>query len=183
MTAHRDRVDELIASWQSELPDVIGPSSELMKRIMLLSADLAEATRRELPPLGLTVAEYDVIVALRRAGKPYRMRPAELSRGLFLSTGGTSNVTNHLLAQGLVVREPDPTDGRSSLIRLTGPGVALAERAVRATAAAHADLFAAIPPAAVRTATRALRDVSAAVDTIRRQRPTAARGNPARNAS
>lgn len=173
---------ELIDAWRAELPDVLGPSTELGKRVLLLAAALDQATRRELPALGLTVAEYDVLVALRRAGEPYRMKPNELARALFLSTGGTSNVTNHLVAAGLAEREADPDDGRSSWVRLTETGVATAERAVRASSAAHAEVFAAVPPDVLATATEALRAVFAAVEPAR-PRPVPARNPRGRSVS
>src|SRR2546429_9462086 len=135
-----DPVDELLSAWRTELPDVLGPASELAKRILVLSGELAAATKRELPRFGLTVAEFDVLATLRRSGRPYRLKSNELSRALLLSTGGTSNVTTHLVAEGMVRREQDPDDGRSTLIRLTQKGVAIAEDAVRATSAAHAEI-------------------------------------------
>jgi DNA-binding MarR family transcriptional regulator len=154
-----DRVDRLIASWQRELPEVLYPTSELTKRILLLATELNEATRQVLRGLGLTTAEFDVIVSLRRSGTPYRQKPSDLSRNLLLSTGGTSNVTNQLVRRGLVVREPDPVDGRGTQIRLTDEGVALAERAVQASAAAHHQLWSSHPDEAVKQAAAALRDV------------------------
>jgi len=155
-----DRVDRLIASWQRELPEVLYPTSELTKRILVLATELNEGTRRVLRDLGLTTAEFDVIVSLRRSGPPYRQKPSDLSRSLLLSTGGTSNVTNQLVRRGLVVREPDPDDGRGTQIRLTDEGVTLAERAVQASAAAHHELWSGLPDDAVKQATVALRDVS-----------------------
>jgi hypothetical protein len=72
-----------------------------------------------------------------------------------------NRIINRLAADGLVHREPDPTDGRSTLIRLTPAGVALAERAVRATSAAHEAVFAGLPPEVVEAATLALRAIPA----------------------
>jgi DNA-binding MarR family transcriptional regulator len=152
-----DPVDRLIASWWQELPEVLYPSSELAKRIMLLAAQLNEATRRVLRDLGLTTAEFDVIVSLRRGGTPYRQKPSDLSRNLLLSSGGTSNVTNQLVRRGLVIREPDPDDGRGTQIRLTPEGVSLAERAVKASSAAHHELWADLPDETVDQAAKALR--------------------------
>ncbi|WP_432000338.1 MarR family winged helix-turn-helix transcriptional regulator [Streptomyces sioyaensis] len=154
-----DPVDALMGAWRSELPDVLRPTTELSKRIVQLAGALDEATRGILPELGLTVAEFDILAALRRAGEPYRMRPNELSRSLLLSSGGLSNVVNHLTARGLVRREPSPDDGRSTMIRLTPDGVHTAERAVRAHADAHEAVFAEASPTAVQAAARALREV------------------------
>ncbi|MFF0265313.1 MarR family winged helix-turn-helix transcriptional regulator [Kribbella sp. NPDC004536] len=152
-----DPVDRLIASWGQELPEVLYPTSELTKRILVLSGVLNEATRRVLRDLALTTAEFDVIVSLRRSGTPYRQKPSDLSRSLLLSTGGTSNVTNQLVRRGLVVREPDPADGRGTQIRLTDEGVALAEKAVKASAAAHHELWSGLPAEVVEQAAVALR--------------------------
>jgi DNA-binding MarR family transcriptional regulator len=165
-----DRVDELIAAWQAEFPDALGPTSELAKRVLTLAAELEAATRRELPAFGLTVAEFDVLVALRRSGKPYRLTPNALSRSLMLSTGGTSNVVNRLVASGFVRRTNHPDDARSTLIQLTADGRRLAERAVVANTAAHEEVFAGASPAATRAATEALRRLSPAPESPRRRR-------------
>ncbi|NUR58557.1 MAG: MarR family transcriptional regulator [Catenulispora sp.] len=148
-----------MAAWRTELPDVLGPTSELTKRILLLARRLDAATREVLPELGLTVAALDVLAALRRSGEPYRMRSNELTQALMLSTGGTSNVINRLAADGLVAREPDPQDGRSTLVRLTPEGVKAAENAVRANTAAHSAVFAGLSPEVIAAATHALRAV------------------------
>lgn len=168
VAAESDPVDALLSAWRAELPDVLGPSSELTKRIMVLSGELAAASKRELAAFGLTGAEFDVLATLRRSGPPYRLKPNELSRSLLLSTGGTSNVVNHLVSQGLVQREPDPDDGRSTLISLTPKGMTLAEDALRATSVAHAELFAEIPPAVLAVATKGLRELASARSTGRR---------------
>lgn len=156
-----DRVDQLIESWRQELPGVLYPTSELTKRVMLLAGDLNEVTRRVLRELGLTTAEFDVLVTLRRSGAPYRMKPTELSRRLMLSSGGTSNVVNQLVNRELVVREPDPDDGRGTQIRLTATGVEAAEQAVQASSAAHDEMWAGVPAEVVRAAAEALRPLFA----------------------
>jgi DNA-binding MarR family transcriptional regulator len=157
VTERDDPVDRLVAAWRAELPEVLYPTTELAKRIMLLAGELTESTRVVLRELGLTAAEFDVIVALRRSGSPYRQKPSDLSRGLLLSTGGTSNVTNQLVRRGLVVREPDPDDGRGTQIRLTPEGVTLAEQAVKGSSAAHDALWAHLPAETVDQAATALR--------------------------
>ncbi|MYS87427.1 MarR family winged helix-turn-helix transcriptional regulator [Embleya scabrispora] len=173
MTAPQDRASALVSAWQAELPDVLDATTELSKRIMLLAADLDEATRRELPEFGLTPAQFGVLVALRRAGAPYRLKPTELSRALLLSSGGTSNVTNHLVAEGLAERLPDQGDGRGTLISLTPRGVQVAEDAVRANAAAHAEIWRGAPAAAIEAATLALREIAAATEVPRSTRRSA----------
>ncbi|MEH0580523.1 MarR family transcriptional regulator [Streptomyces sp. B21-108] len=159
MTATSDPVDAVLQTWRAELPEVIFASSELSKRIMFLATALDRGTRRELDELGLTVAEFDVLVALRRAGEPYRLKPNQLARSLMLSTGGTTNVTHRLVARGVVEREADPSDARSTWLKLTPDGVALAERAVLANSTEHEALFEGVPAEIIEAATVALRDL------------------------
>ena len=146
-------------AWRAELPEILFASSELSKRIMFLSAALDRVTRRDLAEFGLTLAEFDVLVTLRRAGEPYRMKPNQLARSLMLSTGGTTNVTHRLVARGAVEREDDPADARSTWIRLTADGSALAERAVLAISAEHDAFFEGVPAEVIDAATAALRDL------------------------
>ncbi|WP_063043836.1 MarR family winged helix-turn-helix transcriptional regulator [Nocardia pseudovaccinii] len=162
-----DPVEAWLGQWREELPSVLNSSSELIKRVMFFAEVLNGMMRSELADLGLTAAEFDVLVALRRAGAPYRLKPNQLARSLMLSTGGTTNVTHRLVSRELVEREGDPDDARSAWLRLTRQGVALAERAVLVNAAAHDALFESVPATAVDAATVALRDVFAACPALR----------------
>nr|WP_142100800.1 winged helix DNA-binding protein [Pseudonocardia cypriaca] len=82
---------------------------------------------------------------------------------------------NRLAARGLVARQPDPDDRRGTLVALTDDGVALAEEAVRTSTAAHAAVLAAVPEPVLAAAAGALREVFAAVGSIRRPGAPAAR--------
>lgn len=162
MTSAGDPVDAWLDTWRVELDGVVLRSSELSKRIMFLADVLQRVTRDELVDLGLTPAEFDILVALRRSGSPYQLKPNQLARSLLLSRGGTTNVTHRLVARGLVVREDDATDARSTWLRLTPEGVDLAERAVLAGSATHDMLFDDVPTAVLDAASDALRNVFAA---------------------
>jgi DNA-binding MarR family transcriptional regulator len=105
-----------------------------------------------------------VLVSLRRAGPPYRLKPTDLARALLLSSGGTSNVLNRLETAGLLDRDADPEDGRGTWCRLTRAGRDLAERAVRANSAAHAAVFDPVPGPVLTAAAEALGRVVDAVD-------------------
>ncbi|QNP76212.1 MarR family transcriptional regulator [Streptomyces roseirectus] len=125
--------------------------------------------RRRLADFQLTPAEFDVLTALRRTGDPYRMKPNRLARALMLSSGGTTNVTHRLVARGLVVREADPEDARSTWLRLTPEGVDTAERAVVSVGeATQSDLFDGAPTDLVEKTTAALRELFAAAPRLRR---------------
>lgn len=148
-----------MAAWRAELPGATGLELEVAKRTGRLGALLADAANTALAPFALTKAEYEVIAVLRAAGRPYRLRPTDLAGRLLLSSGGTSNLLRRLGDAGLVEREADSSDARSSWVRLTRTGVETAEAAVRAAAAAQAGLLSTVPEATVRAASDALRAV------------------------
>ncbi len=159
----RDEVDALVPGWAAELPPSLVATLELSKRISRLGGLLEQAVRAELAELGLTYAEFDVLAALRRAGEPYRLKPSELSRSLFLTSGGTSNVLQRLAAAGHVEREANPGDGRSRWVQLTESGRQVAAAALEASGRAHTEVMSGVPDEAVRRAADALREVLSVV--------------------
>lgn len=107
--------------------------------------------------LGLTKAEYETLAVLRASGAPYRLRPSDLTQQLALSSGGTSNVLRRLTTAGLIEREDNAEDARSSWVRLSPLGIKTAEDAVRAATAARTKVLDPVPQPTVRAAIDALR--------------------------
>ncbi|MFE0100391.1 MarR family winged helix-turn-helix transcriptional regulator [Streptomyces sp. NPDC059009] len=163
MERRTDRIDDVVRAWRRELPDAVGPTTELASRIMLLSTALDDVTTRELNKLKLTVAEYHTLVALRRAGNPFRMRPSQIVNELPITSGGTSKILKQLSVRGLVVRRPDEWDGRVTWVQLTDAGLTFSEEAVRNTSAAQQELFRRLAPETAEHATHALRELSVSV--------------------
>ncbi|MFI9384919.1 MarR family winged helix-turn-helix transcriptional regulator [Kutzneria sp. NPDC052558] len=155
----RDVVDGILDAWRGQLPEIAGIELELSKRAGRLHTMLAEATNGQLSRFGLTKAEYDVLAVLRSTGEPHRLRPTDLAARLLLSSGGTSNVLRRLAAEGLVTREADPDDARSSWVQLTPQGADTAEAAVLASTEAQGTLLKAVPPETARQAADILREV------------------------
>jgi len=155
----RDTVDEIADAWGRELPGVAGSELELSKRAARLAALLNAPVEAVLARLGLTKAEYDILAVLRASGKPYQLRPSVLTQRLLLTSGGTSNVLRRLAAADLIKREPDPSDARSSWVRLSTRGVKVAEEAVHAATAAQAAALRDVAPQTARAAIDALRKV------------------------
>ncbi|MFG2005747.1 MarR family winged helix-turn-helix transcriptional regulator [Spirillospora sp. NPDC048911] len=157
---NRDVVDELVPTWENDgVPAAMIANLELGKRVAWLGNLLEQAMRAELAELGLTYAEFDVLVALRRAGEPYRLKPTELTRALFLTSGGTSNVLQRLTKEGYVERDADPGDARSRWVRLTPEGLRAAEAGLKVTGRAQREVMAGVPEETMRRAADALREV------------------------
>ena len=76
---------------------------------------------RRLADAGLPLSWYDVLLVLNSApGR--RLRMTELGSRAVLSRERVSRVVTELERAGLVRREPNPEDGRSSYAMLTGEG-------------------------------------------------------------
>jgi DNA-binding MarR family transcriptional regulator len=92
---------------------------------------LAQLLQAELEPIfaahGVNGGEFDVLASLRRAGRPYRLTPTELSKALMVTSGGMTKRLTALEGRGLISREPDPNDGRSTTVSLTREGRRLVE--------------------------------------------------------
>jgi DNA-binding MarR family transcriptional regulator len=155
----RDVVDDIADAWGRELPGAVGTELELSKRAARLAALLTAPVEVALARHGLTKAEYDILAVLRSAGKPYQLRPSVLAQRLVLTSGGTSNVLRRLAAAGLVERDPDPSDARSSWVRLTAHGVKVAEEVVRAASTAQAAALRDVPQDTIRAGIDALREI------------------------
>jgi len=67
-----------------------------------------------------TLPRFDVLAALERA--PEGLQLGELSRALLVSNGNVTGVIARLVAEGLVHRRVDGSDGRVVRVSLTGAG-------------------------------------------------------------
>ncbi|GAB3611144.1 MULTISPECIES: MarR family winged helix-turn-helix transcriptional regulator [Humibacter] len=80
---------------------------------------------------GLTQAQLSALSSIVRKGP---LRPGDLARIESVAAPSATRVVAELESRGLIAREPDPADGRSSLVSATDAGQAavLAARAERA---------------------------------------------------
>ncbi|MEU7859488.1 MarR family transcriptional regulator [Nonomuraea sp. NPDC049141] len=159
-----DEVDAMVPRWQdSGLSSSLVAGLELSKRMSRLNMLFETAIKAELADLDLTYAEFDVLAALTRTGPPHRLKPSELSKSLYLTSGGTSNVLQRLTSSGYVERAANTGDARSRWVQLTPEGLRLANTALEASGKAHEEVMAGVPEEAVRQAADALREVLLAV--------------------
>nr|WP_256435413.1 MarR family transcriptional regulator [Aeromicrobium sp. CFBP 8757] len=71
----------------------------------------------------LSTREYGVLYALSKAPEGARM--ADLCADALLTQAGMSRLVGRLEDRRLIVRAPDPQDGRATVLRLTEAGTAL----------------------------------------------------------
>ncbi len=129
----RDHVHHVLEQWRREAPELDRSPIGVVGRI----SRLAQLLQVELEPIfaahGVNGGEFDVMAALRRAGRPYRLSPTELSKALMVTSGGMTKRLTALEGRRLIRREPDPNDGRSTAVSLTREG----KRLVDATLPEH----------------------------------------------
>lgn len=141
-----DHVDRILAQWRRERPDLdVGPMG-LLGRLARLTTYLGREVEKTFLELGLSSASFDVLAALRRSGKPYRLSPGDLLATMMITSGTMTNRIDQLEKTGLVERLTNPQDRRSVLIALKPKGLDLVERAVSAHVANQHRLTALLEP-------------------------------------
>jgi len=154
-----DRADEIAAAWAALL-DVDASPVAVVDRAMWLGARLMREADARARAHGLTSwGEFEVLGALRRTDAP-------TSPGALRSLSGASGaaVSKHIRAlekRALLVRSPDPADGRGALLTLTTEGTRVAEAVMRANLERGRALVAGID---VDAAAQALRRLEHALD-------------------
>jgi DNA-binding MarR family transcriptional regulator len=137
-----DEVDALVQAWRRERDDLDLAPVEVFSRISRLSRLLDRARRDAFIAQAIEPWEFDVLAALRRAGKPYRLSPGQLLRETMVTSGTMTNRIDRLGERGLVERSPDPHDRRGVLVGLTAAGKRAVDGAFETLLDSERDLLA-----------------------------------------
>jgi DNA-binding MarR family transcriptional regulator len=117
-----DEVDDIVARWRTERPDLDVAPLQVLSRISRLARHLDRARRAAFAAHGLETWEFDVLSALRRQGPPYQLSPGALLRATLVTSGTMTNRIDRLADAGLVRRHRDQQDKRGILVQLTDRG-------------------------------------------------------------
>ena len=141
-----DHVDQIVAQWTRERPDVdvsgmavIGRLSRLER---LIRPRLAEVFARH----DLEAWEFDVLATLLRNGPPHRLTPGQLLDSMMTASGTMTNRIDRLERRGLVAREKSPDDGRQVLVSLTRAGRRKVDAALVDHAANELEILSSLGP-------------------------------------
>jgi DNA-binding MarR family transcriptional regulator len=96
----------------------------------------SEVRRRLRDSFDVTLPRFDLMAQLYRA--PKAMTLGELSQRMMVSNGNVTGLVDRLVEQGLISRQPSPTDRRAQLVSLTAEG----RRFFRAMARTNGDWIA-----------------------------------------
>jgi DNA-binding MarR family transcriptional regulator len=130
MSAAHDHLDEILAQWRRERPELdvapLGVCGRLFRVVHLADDELTKG----LAPYELQQGWFDLLAALRRAGAPYELNPTSLRRATLLSSSGMTKRLDRMENAGLIERRPDRDDRRGTLVRLTRRGKNVIDQAV-----------------------------------------------------
>lgn len=76
--------------------------------------------------LGLSLTDFKILETVLHTGP---LTPSRLGQDIGLTRGSVTSAVDRLAAKGLVAREPNTADARSSLVKLTPAGAAAIESA------------------------------------------------------
>jgi DNA-binding MarR family transcriptional regulator len=122
MRGMADEVDEIVAAWRRERPDLDVEPLQVLSRISRLAAVLDVRRADAFVGHGLQGHEFDVLSVLRRNGEPFERTAGELAALTHVTSGTMTSRLDRLVARGFVTRRPDPADGRIVRVRLTESG-------------------------------------------------------------
>jgi DNA-binding MarR family transcriptional regulator len=112
--------------------DAMAAVTSIMRAQQLLLAELDALLR----PHGLSFARYEALILLtfsRQGALPLRV----IGERLMVHPTSVTNTVDRLEEQGMVVRRPNPRDGRGILAEITGRGRRVAEEATEDLMAAR----------------------------------------------
>lgn len=167
-----DEVDRLVVAWQAERPDLDVEPLHVLSRVSRLARHLDRARRAVFLAHDLESWEFDVLTALRRAGRPYQLSPGRLLRATLVTSGTMTNRIDRLAAAGLVERHPDPQDKRGVQVRLTDAGRSRVDAAFADLLDRERELLDGLSPAEQRQLARLLRTLLVPFDAVTDPFPT-----------
>lgn len=120
-----DSVDRIVAEWAVERPDLDVAPVEVLTRLGRLRTHVDDELAAVFASYDLTAADFTVIAALRRAGRPFALPQSVLMARLGLTSGTVSVRLGRLEGKGVVTRAPSSDDARGVLVTLTEKGAQL----------------------------------------------------------
>ncbi len=129
-----DPITRAAEIWERRFGDsrAMAAATSIMRAQQILLAELDAQLR----PHGLTFARYEALVLItfsREGALPLRL----IGQRLMVHPTSVTNIIQRLERQGLVVRRPNPRDGRGTLAEITAEGRILVERATKDLMAAE----------------------------------------------
>lgn len=159
-------VAELVHQWEEQRPDLDLTALRLVGSIMQL-AQILETEFRDLAQsrFGIGAGDLRILMALRRAGAPYALRPTDLFQSLLVSSGAVTKQVDRLAEAGFVKKVLPKGAKRRRVITLTSKGLRAtdyAQEAIATSLAGVAPTFATLRQKDIETTLRCLEQINEA---------------------
>ena len=141
-----DATDRVLHQWAKVRPDLDVSSVGVIGRLARLRAIIEEEQEAVFAEHGVSNPTFTTLVTLVRINPPGGISQRRLANEMGLTPGTVSARVDRLVADGLVVRAPDPADKRGSLVTLTARGRELFEAVVPAHLANQVRLLGSLTP-------------------------------------
>jgi DNA-binding MarR family transcriptional regulator len=123
-----DSVDSLLESWAEALPGIDIEPVAVITRLARIRRHLDRELESVFERFGLGPSTFEALVTLRRIAGDAGVSQKRLADEVGVTPGTISVRIDHLVAEGLAERRPDPESKRSSLVALTDQGRDLFDR-------------------------------------------------------
>jgi DNA-binding MarR family transcriptional regulator len=124
-------IENITRQWQRERPDLeLGDFllAIYLRRLGQLIEN--EYDRMCQARFAMSARDMRVLLALRRGGPPYALRPTDLFESLLVTSGAVTKQVDRLERRRLVKRLPDPDHGGGFRVQLTPRGLEMVDAAV-----------------------------------------------------
>lgn len=125
-----DAVDAIVAQWSRERPELDLSPMAAIGRLQRCAALLQIQLDQYFAQYDLSLWEFDMLAALRRAGQPYCLSPTELFSTLMVTSGTMTHRLKRMESTGLIHRIANPADARSMLVQLSEQGLKLIDQMI-----------------------------------------------------
>ncbi|MGD7003431.1 MarR family winged helix-turn-helix transcriptional regulator [Corynebacterium halotolerans] len=160
-----DYVDDLIAQWKAEKPELDTSALHIFGRLHRLYLMYNHAISDTFEQYGINAAGFDVLSTLKRSGGDYTLTPTQLAEFSLVTSGGISLRLNRLEDAGLVERIREKSDRRSVHVRLTQAGQDLVSEVAEVHFAREKEMMAGLSPEEAEELTELLRKLGMSVKT------------------
>lgn len=127
---HQKLISETLETWAKERPDLNFAAMGIGLKFDIIAAATMGLASDKIADLGINIGEFDVLATLRRNGKNGVLTPTEIASAAMVSPSGLTHRLAQLEKMGHIIRQNDPNDRRSSLVRLTPQGRKVADQAI-----------------------------------------------------
>ncbi|MDO6762226.1 MarR family winged helix-turn-helix transcriptional regulator [Agarivorans sp. 1_MG-2023] len=127
---HQESIDSILCSTQLNWPEAYETMSPAILRMVRVHHGFNQTLESAIGQYQLQVADFGILVTLRRYPAPYCLSPTTLYSAMLFSSGGLTKVLNRVTQAGLIERVDNPEDKRSKLVQLTTAGKTLIDKVV-----------------------------------------------------